>query len=206
MEWQLFSEEDLSYFRFQWQNNFGYYSIVSSNDTFLKKFDPIFLKQIHSDIIINVDAIDKRVGDGLVSRKKNRVIGVRVADCLPVYLFNNESICLIHCGWRGVMRGIARKAAQDLGTYKYVLGASIGTCCYEVSERVVDLFCRRYKNAIIMRNQKKYLDLKAAVVEDLGSRNLLASLDYCTRCYPEYFYSYRRGDKEKRNYAVFTSL
>ncbi len=206
MKWQLVSEHNLSYFRFQWQNNFALYSTVSSGDTFLEKFNPICLKQIHSDIIIDVDTVDQQIGDGLISHKKDCFIGIKIADCLPVYLFNDESICLIHCGWRGLIKGIARMAAQRLGTYKYVFGASIGSCCYEVSGRVVDLFRRRYKDAVIMRNQKKFLDLKAAVVEDLGSRNLLASLDYCTKCHPEYFYSHRRGDNERRNYAVLASF
>jgi YfiH family protein len=206
MEWQLISEGNLSYFRFQWKNNIAFYSIVSSEDTFLEKFKPIFLKQIHSDVIIDVDGIDQRIGDGLISRRKNCAIGVKIADCLPVYLFSDENICIIHCGWRGVIKGIARVAAQNFGTYKYVLGASIDSCCYEVNEHVADLFRRRYRDAIIVRNQKEFLDLKAAVVEDLGSRDLLASLDYCTKCHPEYFYSYRRGDNEKRNYAVLTSL
>lgn len=205
MEWRLVSENNLSYFQFQWQNKCAFYSTVSNQDTFLEKFKPMCLQQIHSDIIIDVDVIDERIGDGLISRKKDFFIGIKIADCLPVYLFNDESICLIHCGWRGVIQGIARVAAQRLGTYKYVFGASIGSCCYEVSGRLVDLFCRRYKDAIIVRNQKRFLNLKAAVIEDLGSRHLLASLDLCTKCHPEYFYSHRRGDNKRRNYAALAS-
>lgn len=206
MDWELFSEDTFSYFRFTWKNNCALYSTVSSGDRFLEKFKPIFLKQVHSDAIINVDREDQRIGDGLISRRWNCVIGVKIADCLPVYLFNDENICIIHCGWRGVIKGIARAAAKNLGTYNYVLGASIGPCCYEVNENVTRLFRRRYRNAIITRKGNEYLDLKNAVIEDLGHGGLLGSLDYCTRCHPEYFYSYRRGDSKKRNYAVLTSF
>lgn len=205
MDWQLFSEDTFSYFRFTWKKNYALYSTVSSEERFLEKFKPVFLKQVHSERIINVDKDDQRIGDGLISRRGNYVIGIKIADCLPVYLFNDESICIIHCGWRGVIKGIARAAAKSLGTYNYVLGASIGPCCYEVEENVARLFRGRYRNAIIARKGKVYLGLKNAVIEDLGPDGLLGSLNYCTKCHPEYFYSYRRGDSKKRNYALLTS-
>ncbi len=206
MDWQLLSEERFSYFQFKLNNSCALYSTVSSEDRFLEKFKPVFLKQIHSAIIIDMDSDGQRIGDGLISRRKNYGIGIKIADCLPVYLFNDEHICLIHCGWRGVIKGIARAAAKNLGTYKYVLGASIGPCCYEVNENVARLFHKRYRNAIMARDQKEYLDLKNAVIEDLGYEGLLGSLDYCTKCHPEYFYSYRRGDNKERNYAVLMSF
>jgi copper oxidase (laccase) domain-containing protein len=64
------------------------------------------------------------------------------------------------------------------------------------------LFTPQYKTAIIRRDTRYFVDLKGAVIEDLGKDNLIGSLDLCTKCHPEYFYSYRRGDKNKRNYAV----
>jgi copper oxidase (laccase) domain-containing protein len=89
-----------------------------------------------------------------------------------------------------------------MDNYKYVLGASIGPCCYEVKEDTAELFTQQYKNAVIRRNRKYFIDLKGAIIEDLGKEKLIASLDFCTKCHPEYFYSYRRGDKNKRDYAI----
>jgi copper oxidase (laccase) domain-containing protein len=87
------------------------------------------------------------------------------------------------------MKGIVKRAEELMGDYKYCLGASIGPCCYEIKQDVVELFNKKYKNAIIFKNQKYFLDLKTAVIKDLGN-------------HPEYFYSYRRGDDKKRNYAI----
>jgi len=201
-DWQLIEQENIKYFQFKWRNNLAIYSTRYGEDKFLRNLEPVFLKQIHSDIIINLDSSNNRIGDGLILQKKNIVPGLKIADCLPVYLFNDKKICIIHCGWKSIIKGIAKKAEELMGAYKYCLGASIGPCCYEVKQDVVDLFNKKYKNVIVLKDQKYFLDLKSAVIEDLGNKDLLASLDLCTKCHPEYFYSYRRGDDKKRNYAV----
>lgn len=201
-DWQLIEQENIKYFQFKWRNNLAIYSTRNGEDEFLRNLEPVFLKQIHSDIIINLDSNGSRMGDGLILQKRNIVPGIKIADCLPVYLFNDKKICIIHCGWQGIIKGIVKRAKELMDNYKYCLGASIGPCCYEVKQDVVELFNKKYKNAIVLKDQKYFLDLKSAVIEDLGNKDLLASLDLCTKCHPEYFYSYRRGDDKKRNYAV----
>ena len=71
----------------------------------------------------------------------------------------------------------------------------------EIKQDVVDRFKQDYAHAILPRDGRYYLDLRAAVVKDLGADTLLGSLDLCTKCHPEYFYSNRRGDIQ-RNYAL----
>jgi len=205
MRWTLIEENDIKYFRFRWQNHSALYSIKPSDGKFLKEFKPIFLKQIHSDIIVDVDRQGVGFGDGLMSKSINCALGIKVADCLPVYFFSGKKICILHCGWRGIMKGIVKSAAKFMGDYKYSLGASIGPCCYEVKDDVAKLFNKKYTNATISRDKKYFLDLKAAVIEDLGAGNLVGSLDLCTKCHPEYFYSHRRGDT-KRNYGVLKAV
>jgi YfiH family protein len=200
MNWRMSTRGQIRYFQFSWGKTSAIYSIKSGQDDLIRHFDPVFLKQIHSNIIVDVDVQAERTGDGLVSAGK-RNIGVKIADCLPVYLFTPEKTCLIHCGWRGITGGIAKEASSLLKKFHYVLGASIGPCCYEVKQDVVDQFIEGHPEALRQRNNRYYLDLKAAVIKDLGPRNLLGSLDFCTKCHPEYFYSHRRGDRE-RNYAV----
>ncbi len=202
--WQLVREKDVIYYRAKWKDTVVIYSTKHGEDGFLRKFKPVFLKQIHSETIIDIDFNSERVGDGIVTRRKNRVLGIKVADCLPVYLFNPDKICIIHCGWRSIIKGIAQQANTIMDEYKYILGASIGVCCYEIKEDLMKLFKERYKRAVIYNNHRYFLDIKAAVVEDLGEKNLVASLDLCTKCHADYFYSHRRGDK-KRNYALITS-
>jgi len=206
MTWQLIEEQDMKYFQFQRQNSIAVYSTKFREDKLLKKFDPLFVKQIHSKIILDIDSKKSRIGDGLITKRKNFALGIKVADCLPIYLFSKEQICLIHCGWRSIIKGIAKEASRVLENYNYVLGASIGSCCYEVQRDVAKLFEEKYRNALIRKGGKYYLDLKSAVIEDLGKESLLGSLDLCTKCHPAYFHSYRRGDREKRNYAIMLAF
>lgn len=206
MAWQLIEEQKIRYFRFGWQNNIVVYSTKLGEVELLKKFSPLFIKQIHSEIILNVDSKKSRTGDGLITKRKNFALGIKVADCLPIYLFSKEKICLLHCGWRSISKGIAKEASRVLKNYKYILGASIGSCCYEIQRDVAKLFEEKYRNALIRKGGKYYLDLKSAVIEDLGKESLLGSLDLCTKCHPAYFHSYRRGDREKRNYAIMLAF
>ena len=201
-KWRLIEKDSLRFFRFQFDDLSMNYSTVSSDQKFLDRFKPTLLKQIHSDRIIDIDRTKDRIGDGIITRQKDLVLGIKIADCLPVFLFNEKKMCMIHCGWRGIIREITRKAQTLMGEYRYILGACIGSCCYEVGDDIAKLFKARYKKAVVFLKSRYFIDLKNAVIEDLGEDRLVGNLDLCTKCHPEYFYSYRRGDKNKRNYAV----
>ncbi len=200
--WQLIAHHGLRYFQWRARGVRLLYSIRGSEHLFIQEFQPLFVRQVHSDVIVNVDDQTTKNGDGLISYKKECAIGVKVADCLPVYMFNETAACIIHCGWRGIVKGIARKAATLMGDYQYVLGASIGPCCYDVKDDVTALFMHSYEDAVVIRNGRTYIDLKKAVIHDLGDEHMIGSLEYCTQCQSRYFYSHRRGDNKKRNYAM----
>ena len=202
MNWQLVSKNEIRYFEFAWNNRSAIYSTRYGQQSLVHTLRPIFLKQTHSAVIVDVDVQREKTGDGLMSTM-GKCLGIKIADCLPVYFFSSERICIIHCGWRGILEGIVRNAQEILGSFHYVLGASIGPCCYEVKEDVATFFKEDYAGALLTRNGKYYVDLKSAVVRDLGSEKLIASLNLCTKCHPEFFYSNRNGDTN-RNYAILS--
>jgi YfiH family protein len=205
-EWILVNESGLAFFRFKTDEHIIAYSTASSTLKFLDHFQPLLIKQVHSDKIIDIDRSKNRVGDGMITQEKNKVLGIKIADCLPVFLFNEDKVCMIHCGWQGIIKNIARKARKLMGEYEYVLGACIGPCCYEVGYDIAGLFRARHEHAVIERAGKYFVDLKKAVIQDLGAERMIGDLDLCTKCHPEYFYSYRRGDKDKRNYCIRTNI
>ncbi|OGC42652.1 hypothetical protein A2Y85_01760 [candidate division WOR-3 bacterium RBG_13_43_14] len=178
------------------------YSTKKGNALFNRRFKPIFQKQVHSHNITNIDENAPVTGDGLISSRKDVCLGLKVADCLPVFLFNEKKICAIHCGWRGIASGIADQAKRFMIDYQYVLGASIGPCCYEIKPDVEKIFADHDPGTIQKRNGRVFLDLKTAVIGVLGRDKLIADLPWCTKCRNDIFYSYRAGDKEHRNYAV----
>ncbi len=202
MVWRLRQENDIKYFLCKNQKVSALYSTKHGGEELIRRLQPVFLTQIHSEVIVNIDNEHELTGDGIITEQRHSVIGVKVADCLPVYIFSSTKFCVLHCGWRSIIKGIAKKARKLMGDYQYVLGASIGPCCYEIKKDVAQIFKNAYQQAVIIRDHRYFLDLKKAVTQDLGEARLLGSLDYCTRCHPEYFYSFRLGDLRKRNYAI----
>jgi YfiH family protein len=192
----------LRYFEAEIDGNRLLFSTVSAPDEFLDEHRPAILKQVHSDVIVDLDRDPGRTGDGLTTRRRNVGLAVKAADCLPVYLFSAERIAVIHCGWRSIIKGIVQKAAALMGDHRFALGAGIGPCCYDVQADVADLFAAQFPDALERRGGKIFLDLKKCVRRILGEDRLKADLDFCVKCHPEYFFSHRRGDKGKRNYAV----
>lgn len=202
--WILQNRDGCTYFEFIDGPYSMKFTVGAVQERCLIKFSPTFLKQIHSATIITIDEDAPCVGDGLLTHNPQQVLGIRIADCLPVYLYNEETMCIIHCGWRGILKGIARKARDLMGAYSFALGACIGPECYEVKHDVAGRFGAQYPDAVFEQNGKYSLDLKKAVIQDLNRTRLTADLALCTKCHPEYFFSYRRGDREKRNYALIS--
>ena len=187
----------------------------------LAKKPIISLKQIHSGKAIMVPANEISISqpifgeaDALFTNCRDFYISVRVADCLPVYVydFENKIVGLIHAGWRGTLLGIARnsimKAKQHFGLNpekcRVILGPYIKPCCYQVSGEVALLFSG---GSIRIDQGSHYLDL--AKVNDsqlvscgIPSDNIFVAGD-CTCCNPEIYHSFRRtGDQNGRMYAV----
>jgi polyphenol oxidase len=188
----------------------------SGREEFLSTFsflDCIGLEQEHSDgiHIIEEGAPAPRAGDGLVLIQKEVAGIIRTADCVPVILCEPTACiaAIVHAGWRGAALGIAGKAARmmvGLGAtpslIQALIGPSIGPCCYEVKEDVVERFREAGFNETIVarRNRSTFLDLRKANGEDLKAEgvNNIQTLDLCTRCRQDLFFSARRNESGRQ--------
>jgi polyphenol oxidase len=185
-------------------------------EEFLSTFsllDCISLEQEHSDRIhiIQEGAPAPRAGDGLVLIRKGVAGVIRTADCVPVILCEAKSriAAIVHAGWRGTVLWIAGKAARmmvELGAtpslIQALIGPSIGPCCYEVKEDVVERFRRAgFSDTVVTRrNKSMFLDLRKANVEDLKTHDVndIQTLDLCTRCREDLFFSARRNESGRQ--------
>lgn len=201
-EWKLVERGDMNYYQVDVTGVIMKYSTRKGNALFLKEFKPLLQKQVHGKRINNVDTNRPQSGDGLTSGRDKINLGIKIADCLPVFLFNDRQICAIHCGWRGIAEGIVDAAKGLIKNYQYALGAAIGPCCYEIKSDVKERFSARAPVSIQERKGRSYLDLKTAVKTILGADKLIADLAMCTKCRNDIFYSYRAGDTDQRNYAL----
>jgi hypothetical protein len=115
----------------------------------------ISLRQIHSGlvhILKRKDALPKTAlkGDGIITSRKDILLAVQVADCVPVLVADVKqgSVGAFHAGWRGTVKRIVERG---VGSMRAVFGccaenlyAAIGpcihACCYAVGEEVIDEF------------------------------------------------------------------
>jgi YfiH family protein len=145
----------------------------------------------------DVTAADQQLedADGQATAAGGFAPMVLVADCLPVVVAGEDSVAVLHVGWRGLVGGIVdqgARAARELssdGRLEAAIGPGAGRCCYEVSEEVHAIFAQYGERA---RNGAN-LDLKAvarAQLERAGAA-VVHDVGLCTIC-GEDFFSHRR--------------
>lgn len=180
----------------------------------VKKEDIYMPIQRHTDIILLLNHERTPVtADAVVTRERSVLIGVQVADCIPVLLFDRgrSVIGVVHAGWRGTSLQIVRKTVlfmvdifgSDPDDIMVAFGPSIRGCCYHVDAEVKDgVFMATGEGNYVVPEQGKYrLDLVRAntiQVRNAGVRsdNIWISPE-CTFCNPRVFHSYRYH----KNYA-----
>ncbi len=154
--------------------------------------------------------------DAIISMNKHVVLSMQVADCFPIYIVDTDKkyIALIHAGWRGLVTHIIQKTITELiergcqaENIHIVLGPSIKSCCFEVSDDVI----HQFPKSIITRNRpdkgKYWVDLLALAISQLFEMSINNKNIYvdkrCTSCEIDQFYSYRRdGAKAGRMLAL----
>ena len=172
--------------------------------------------QVHSDIVNVVDgtSINNKIeGDALITNLKGVPLLIFTADCVPISILDkqNNAVGLVHAGWRGTYEQIVKKTIlkmQELYNSKpedlvCIIGPSIGSCCYEVSQDLVDKFTDRFsaieKNIYEKRDDSVFLNLwsvNTAILRDTGvNSSNIHNMNICTSCESDKFYSYRKHDK-----------
>ncbi len=147
------------------------------------------------------------IADAVITDKKYVLIGVLVADCVPILLYdkNRGVIGAVHAGWRGTAKQILKETIRTMHkefgclseNISLALGPSIRQCSYEVDEDVnIAVKEATGEGDYYRRNGSKYfIDLSAAnKIQALNmgilSQNIWQS-EECTFCKPEKYYSYR---------------
>ncbi|BAM07459.1 peptidoglycan editing factor PgeF [Leptospirillum ferrooxidans] len=169
---------------------------------------PLTARQVHGVDVRRVDENRDAAfeADGLWTEAPGTRIGIWTADCLPV-LFADKGgrvVSAVHAGWRGAVRGIVTEALERLkkegnvppSNLLVVLGPSAGRCCYEVGPEVHSEALSRYPDFLGRKAHPNHFDLPGLVLHQLASAGVpssqTGSIDLCTICHPELFFSHRR--------------
>ena len=160
--------------------------------------------QTHSNKVKFVnEPIQKHKVDGFISRNKNIVLSIKVADCIPLFLHEKKTglFGLIHSGWRGTVGKIAinsiRRMIQngaDPSDIRAVIGPSICQNHFEVKNDIVSKFPSKY--VVPIGDESFKVNLKEMVIDQLVSMeinsNAIHDSGLCSFCREDLFFSYRR--------------
>jgi len=184
--------------------------------------------QIHSRIVHIADSgLSFRgfpEGDGILTRNRELVPTVTVADCMPIYLFDPVSGCfgVLHSGWKGtgIVRTALDLAADEWGSkaadFRVILGPHIRSCCYTVDKDRADYFTRAFGPSCVTLDAMRSAEgskwpYRLSLAE--ANRGLCVSLGIpgenivdsgeCTSCAPFYGSSRREGSDHFTHMAAF---
>lgn len=173
--------------------------------------------QKHTDKIVILDSdLEPRISDAVITHRKDLLIGVQVADCVPILLHDagKNVVGAVHAGWRGTAEAIVKKTLQEMSGRFYsrpsdiivAIGPSIRWCCYEVGYEVIEAVakatdilrsseCEMRDKYYRKKGEKFCLDLQSAnknqaLSMGIPEQNIWLSGE-CTFCLPDKYYSYR---------------
>ena len=110
----------------------------------------VLLNQVHGSKIATFNDIQREQlvdADGFFLKKselstaKGVAFAIRTADCLPIFIETDQSIVLLHGGWRGVAAGICENALaliKDEKILTFAIGPSASKVTYEVEKDVLE--------------------------------------------------------------------
>ena len=189
-------------------------------------------EQVHGKHVAVITANDRGRGlldrqsalqdtDGLVTNVPGVLLTSFYADCVPLYFYDpvKQAVGLAHAGWKGTAAGIAvsmvETMEQEYGSrredIRAAIGPSIGGCCYEVDEVVMQQVrvwldepqgndeyelsdskriytpAANGKTMLNLKECNRHIMMKAGILPDH-----IECTTWCTSCHPELFFSYRK--------------
>ena len=170
---------------------------------------PVWLNQVHSNSVIQVDAgmNDLVEADGSYTKEAGVVLSILVADCLPIFVCScsGKEIAVIHAGWRGLVNGAIQQGIKRFKEKELIawIGPGIGPCHYEIDRSLQ----RRFPQEFMLESSNDehwMLDLPGIATQQLMDAGVarISRSKFCTYCNPDSFYSFRRDGKTGRFAAL----
>lgn len=170
------------------------------------------MDQVHGAMVTDTTGMDTSYEfpktDGLVRKDTSCFLGVRVADCVPIFAVDPKGkvfgVC--HAGWKGVQAKIVvrllsamAKIGADRAHIRLFVGPHICSSCYAVAKDRAEKFQSAYKNGVVRQTSdgKYFLDLAKAIRMDCLSEGIpedhMEASEICTSCGRWASYSFRKN-------------
>ena len=127
---------------------------------FCSKKKIVLINQVHSNKIFFIDKITNQIltGDGIISKRKDLILGVLTADCAPIVILGKKYFGIIHAGWKGAFSGIIENAIKlfiKKGECKEDIFVDVGPHLRKNSFEV--------KNDFLLNSKKQQINLEKYV-------------------------------------------
>jgi YfiH family protein len=156
--------------------------------------------------------------DALITNSLNTFLGIVTADCLPIFVVDQKKkvVAAIHAGRQGTALHIAEKTLRkmekefncSLKDLLIGMGPSIGSCCYEIDERV---FHPEWKPFSTSKEAGKWMvDLAQINIAQMTGEGVkkeqISWISLCTLCHSDLFFSYRKEGRTGRQLSFIGIL
>ncbi len=160
--------------------------------------------------------------DAIFTNNPGVTLLMRFADCVPILIYDpvRKVVGIIHAGWQGTVKQIAKKAIVQL-TEEYgcnpediqaVIGPAIGAHHYQIGEEVHHQAIPLFKNVqgVIDKTTDGHVTLNLPLANEVllkqtGVRSVLQS-QICTACDTENWYSHRAEKGQTGRFAAVIGL
>ena len=191
----------------------------------------VTVAQVHGTDLLIIDTPNpdyshflKLECDGLITNQAGVMIGVCVADCVPLLLLDQKKrvAAALHAGWKGTAQEIGIKGVEALVAMfeskprdiLAAIGPGIGSCCYEVDTQVMEAFGKNNEvweaSARETGRGRWRLDLASANYRQLLMAGLeevnIETTTLCVFCEHDLFFSHRRDNGETGRQMGFIML
>lgn len=193
----------------------------------LKSTDVVETAQVHGSLVLALNEENAKMWkskvvtgiDGLVNDQVDASIMIRVADCVPVVLYDPEShsCAAVHVGWKGAVAGVHLKAlelmmeryeANPRTMYSW-FGPCAQACCYRSKEEPKQKGDAAWKPYIKKRKGEWVVDIPGYVSQTLLDAGLtkkrMTVSDHCT-IESETMHSLQSGTMTSTNLVVVTLM
>ncbi len=104
-----------------------------------------WIQQVHGAELVNASTGLLHNADAHWSQEKKQALVIQTADCVPILLRNQNVLCAIHAGWRGLAAQIISRSIQRLNrecrlsplSWQAFIGPHIGPQSFEVGREIL---------------------------------------------------------------------
>lgn len=140
------------------------------------------------------------IGDGIITKEKNFVPVITVADCVPIWFYDPVSkvFGIVHSGWKGTgiienaLLFAEKKYNAKIPDFRVIIGPHIHSCCYKVDQEREKFFNSNFAPDTCENQMLSLEKANLFILEKIGIKpENLISIKNCTSCETN-FGSFRR--------------